>query len=629
MTHIIKILYNYFKKIKRIHSIKLCSFIIFIKSLNSNIIKELELPSNELNKDNLLILLNKLNLDDLIFYIDDIINILNNNDIYDIYDITINDIIEYHINNDTYLEGIEYYDYFSNNKLLEWIKNHYIFSNDLLNCIYKFTNIQINSYDNIVYKEIIGLVKMKDLLENVNNNNLTIDILKTDNNKKYDTIFAILPNKVTNIIHAQCCKKIKDLKIRGTKSEPLYLQYIMLSLNNNGSAIIIVPDHLLYNDSKQHDDTRKYLLENFNVKQIIQLSPTFFLKKNQKYSLLYFTKMGKTCDIEYLKLNSDYNLEKIGILEYNKVIINNNILFINYYQNKLQLNNNINNINITKKLNEIYNFTTDITNNTIRISKKFKNNSSIILYNKDEISEESDAYYLIIKDSLLNNEYFTTYILHKLKYKMNKLLKNNSNIYDIDEISQLCIPIIDNEIQTKIINYYNFKSLLINSNNEQINKFREIQYNFISLNIDLYNNGTNTIENICDIYSHNNIIDKNVIYIGIIKNSSEVGNMYMHNDNNFNSNSYYLSIKSNKITEYNIEYIYIWLKYNNKILFDIANNNTQLILNKTNINKFIIKNINYNIQENIILHYKKYDAMINKLQETNTSLYTDDDLLNI
>lgn len=622
--YFIKNNYNYFKKHNRFVSIKLCSFILFIKKINISILNKLELYNNNLDRENIIVLLKKLELNDLIHYIDDIITIINKYEL-DSYNINIYDIYCYHIENDTYLDGIEYCDYFNNNKLLEWVKNQYIFLGELLTCNYKFTSIQYNSSYNIVYEDILCLVKMNDLLENVNNNNLTIDILKTDINKNFDTIFAKLPNKVTNIIHAQCCKKIKDLKIRGTKSEPLYLQYIMLSLNNNGSAIVIVPDHFLYNDSKQHTDTRRYLIDNFNVKQIIQLSPTFFYKKNQKYSLLYFIKNGKTDTIEYMKLDNNYNLEKLSILEYNKIIDNNNILFINYYQNKLQLNNTTI-INNTKKINEIFNITTNITNNTIRISKKFKNDSSIVLYNKDLYSDESDAYYLVIKDPLFNSEYFNTYILYKLKYKINKLLKNNSNTYDIDEISQLSIPIINNELQTKIINYYNFKSLLINTNREQINKFIEIQNNFIAINIEMYNTGTSKIEEICDIYSHNNIINKSLSYIRIIKNSSEVGNIYMHNDNNFNSNSYYISIKPNKITEYNIEYIYIWLKYNNKILFDIAHNNTQMILNKTNIDKFIVKKINYNIQEIIISYYNKYNLLINRLYDTNTSLYNDNEL---
>ena len=110
------------------------------------------------------------------------------------------------------------------------------------------------------------------------------------------------------------------------------------------------------------------------------------------------------------------------------------------------------------------------------------------------------------------------------------------------------------------------------------------------------------------------------MYIGIIKNSSFVGQIYINNNQQFNSNSYYLSIKDNKKTEYNIEYIYIWLKYNNLILFDIAHNNTQQILNKANINNFIIKNIDYALQKTIITYYNKYSIMIDKLIETNDLL---------
>jgi len=604
----LKDLYNNFKNTKRLDSIKLCSFILFVK-----------LSNNNNDKENILILLNKLNLDELNIYIDDIISILNNN--FNTTGLTIHDIYIHHINNDTYLDAIEYCDYFSNSKLLEWINKQYNFKDNLLVCNYKFTNVTFNSKYNVYYDEISSLVKMNELLENKVNNNHTIDILKNDITKNFDTIFAKLPTKVTNLIHAQCCKKIKDLKIRGTKAEPLYLQYFMKSLNNNGSAYIIVPDHLLYNESKQHIDTRKYLLDNFDIKQIIQLSPDFFYKKNQKYSLLYFTKSGKTTSFEYLKLNTDFKIEKHGILEYNMIINNNNILFINYYNNKTQLVNNINNNIITKKINELYTISSVPNgNNIIRISKYFKDDSSVLQYNKDLHGLEDDAYYLEPKD---NHKYFNCYVLNNLKYTMNKLLKNNSNQYDIMAISLLTIPIVDTKTQYEIIDYYKFKSLLIDTNNEQINKFKEMQNNFISININMYSKDTIMIEDICNIHSHNNIIDRNAPHIGIVKNSSNVGQLYI-NSQEFNSNSYYLSLKDNKNTEYDIEYVYIWLKYNNSILFDIAHNNTQKILNKTNINKFIVKNIDYNLQKNIITYYTKYNTMISNLENTNKLLNNDD-----
>ena len=596
----LKDLYNNFKKLKRLTSIKLCSFILFVSK-------------RQIDKDNIISLLNSLNMDELSIYIDDIITFAKNN--FD--NITINDVYEYHLNNDTYLESIEYYDYFSNNKLLEWIKNKYNFiSCNTLFCNYRFTNIIFDSAYNIYHDEIISLVKMNDT---INQNNHTIDILKTDINKNFDTIFGMLPNKVTNIIHAQCCKKIKDLKIRGTKSEPLYLQYLMKSLNQNGNAIIIVPNNLLYNDSKQHVDTRRYLLDNFNLKEIIQLSSDFFYKKNQKYSLLYFTNSGKTDTIDYYKLNTQYDIEKLIVLEYDNIINNNNVLLFNYYNNKTHLVTNINTNIVNIKLNQVFDITNKPTHDAIKISKTYKNDSSISLYCKE--SSDNDAYYLVNKSNH-NTEYLNIIVLNNLKYTMNKLLKNNSNQYDIIEIGNMMVPIVEKETQQKIISYYKFKRLLIDTNNEQINKFIEMQNNFIQINIDLYNTKTICIEDICDIYSSSNITNKELQYIGIIKNSSIVGNIYIVNNQDFNNNSYYLSIKSSKINQYTIDYIYIWLKYNNKVLFDIAHNNTQKILSKNNINKFIVKNINYNLQETITTYYKKYNEMINKLQDTNESLYS-------
>lgn len=621
----LKDLYNNFKNIKRVSSIKLCSFILFVYRLNDDILNKLGLNNNKLDKDIILVLLNKLHLDDLATYVDDIISKLNKNINKDELNTTIYDVYKYHIEHDTYLDALDYCEYFSNQNLLEWVKKQYNFKNDLLVYNYKFTNILFNNAYN-VYDEnyfLNNLIKMNDLLENKQNNHLTIDILKNDINKNFDSIFASLSCKVKNIIHAQCCKKIKDLKIRGTKAEPLFLQYFMKSLNDDGVAVIKVPDHLLYNESKQHIDTRKYLLDNFDVKHIIQLSPEFFYKKNQKYSLLYFTKSGRTSQIDYLKLDSNYNLDKLGILEYDKIVQNNNILFINYYTNKTQLAN-INNI-INKKLNEIYDITTNIPktniNNIVRLSKYFKNDSCMSLY--DEIHpNEKDAYYFVIKDNNYDEiKYFNSYLLNNLKHNINKLLKNNSNQYDIDAISNLSIPIVDKKTQQRIIDYNNFKLLLISTNNEQINTFKEMQNNFISININMYSNkDVEKLENICDIYSHHNIRDKNLMYIGIIKNSSFVGQIYINNNQQFNSNSYYLSIKDNKKTEYNIEYIYIWLKYNNLILFDIAHNNTQQILNKANINNFIIKNIDYALQKTIITYYNKYNIMIDNLIETNDLL---------
>ena len=65
---------------------------------------------------------------------------------------------------------------------------------------------------------------------------------------------------------------MKDLKIRGTKFEPLALQLIMKGLNKGGRACVIVSNALLQSTSICAVETRKYLLQNFEVEKIIEIS---------------------------------------------------------------------------------------------------------------------------------------------------------------------------------------------------------------------------------------------------------------------------------------------------------------------------------------------------------------------
>ena len=142
-------------------------------------------------------------------------------------------------------------------------------------------------------------------------------------NKSYDLIISYFPEGIKNIIYAECCERIKKLKIRGTKSEPLILQLIMLSLEQNGDAIVIVPNSLLFNDSKQHIETRKYLLENFNVICIVSL-------ENSNNSLIYFKNNGITININFQIIKNE-ELKLIKVIDINNIILKNYNLFYEKY----------------------------------------------------------------------------------------------------------------------------------------------------------------------------------------------------------------------------------------------------------------------------------------------------------
>jgi restriction endonuclease S subunit len=108
----------------------------------------------------------------------------------------------------------------------------------------------------------------------------------------YDIILANMPFGLKGIKHAECCDRVKDLKIRGTKSEPLFLQLMMVSLNRGGRCAVVVPDGMLVNGSTCHHDTRKYLLDHFELKRVIKMKGKFFMNTGIQPSILFFENTG-------------------------------------------------------------------------------------------------------------------------------------------------------------------------------------------------------------------------------------------------------------------------------------------------------------------------------------------------
>jgi restriction endonuclease S subunit len=124
----------------------------------------------------------------------------------------------------------------------------------------------------------------------------------------YDVILANMPFGLDGLKHAECCERVKALKIRGTKSEPLFLQLIMVSLNAGGRCAVVVPDGMLVNKSACHNGTRKYLLDHFELKRVIKMSGKFFMNTTIKPSILFFENTGKpTAAVEFWDVVADVN----------------------------------------------------------------------------------------------------------------------------------------------------------------------------------------------------------------------------------------------------------------------------------------------------------------------------------
>jgi restriction endonuclease S subunit len=113
-------------------------------------------------------------------------------------------------------------------------------------------------------------------------------------------ILANMPFGLKGIKHAECCERVNNLKIRGTKSEPLFLQLMMVSLALGGRCAVVVPDGMLVNSSSCHNDTRKYLLDHFELKRVIKMNGQYFMNTGIKPSILFFENTGKpTTAVEF------------------------------------------------------------------------------------------------------------------------------------------------------------------------------------------------------------------------------------------------------------------------------------------------------------------------------------------
>ncbi len=133
------------------------------------------------------------------------------------------------------------------------------------------------------------------------------DTLYTDlPQPEYDVILANVPFGVDGLKYASCCPRVQELGIKGTNSEPLFLQLIMLSLKLGGRAAVIVPDGVVVTRSTLHRGTRKYLLDHFELRRVVKMRGKLFTNTNIEPSILFFENTGRpTSQVEFWDLVKD------------------------------------------------------------------------------------------------------------------------------------------------------------------------------------------------------------------------------------------------------------------------------------------------------------------------------------
>jgi len=545
-----------------------------------------------------------------------------------IFENPLNEIINYFINNNKNLS-----DYISNafvtefmiklaNPKLEKIANLCSGTGSLFINIanhFKSTNQTLNLLKNMYGFEIKDEVKLWSILNiyistkvMLTENIITADILH-DNlfNESYDLIISDFPVGIRNIIHANCCNKIKSLKIRGTKSEPLILQLIMNILNKNGRAILNVPDNLLYNESKQHIETRRYLVENFSIIKIVTVDKNLQKIKGNKTSIIYLEKKGKTTEINFSKLSSKEEKHlmsiKLDLIQKNNYILWNE-KYLGVDENKVHINS----MKLSELADVIYEGDNKNLSNNYLVFPNYINDNKKVYINYDEFKLQKDTFTLLVKDdTICLQKYLNYYILQTIQKDILLYTTGKLNKINIDKLYEMKIKIPSMKTQTTIVNFFDLNNVLIKTNEEQIKLYIETKNKFISLFNDKFDKIK--IKDICTIDSKPNKINT----IMIQRNSNSVGKVTLSTKDSIETtNIYYL----NNVKNYNETCLYHILKYNEENFFKLANLTSTINLNRTNLENFEIQVYSDEIQEKIITQCESYDKICSNLSEINNTI---------
>jgi hypothetical protein len=476
---------------------------------------------------------------------------------------------------------------------------------------------------NTVIKEVILTNLSAKLKNNFDDNIITTDIIINDFNvpvKLFDLILFDLPSDIRNIIHANSCQKIKKLKIRGTKCEPLLLQLIMCTLNKNGRAVIVVPDSLLFSDSIQPIETRKYLLENFNVKKIMQIHESIYLNKNTKNSILYFENNGKTTMVEFSKIHivDDKLVEKhVSNIEINIIKSNMCSLYYNNYESiNTHCTNKTINFNCVDSLFDISsNLKDSMVDDMLVLTKYYKDNRSVLLTNSTNVVGANYDIFITYKNT--PNEYLLKYLKHLIQTKYEQFVKGKMKQFDINKIRQIQIPILSEISQKTLCNYLKVSHDIIDKNNDLIKMYEQLKFCILG------SIPQHDMIEINDICAFNTSKTK---CIGIIKNGLTAGSIYLlDNVTDFSKNSHYLAVTNYKFL---IEYVFYWLQFKNDKIKELANLTSQTNLNQSNLMSIKVPIIGLEQQKDIISNCSGFEDIITKLNLTNKNI-TDKDIMSM
>lgn len=442
---------------------------------------------------------------------------------------------------------------------------------------------------------------------------------------KADVILANEPMGLKNIVHANCCERIKELKIRGTKAEPLFLQLFMEALNDGGRCAVIVPDGVLFNEAAQHQGTRKYLVENFNLKKVVTLKGDFFLNTGVKTSILFFAKEEKkTKEVDFCEISiKDDAIEETSIIKvlYKDIKANKYSLFVNKYN--AEKDEKIEGIEykqikdlceFLKKSNRkasygseigAYPFYTSSANVKLCDDADY-NEKSIIIGTGGVANIKYDEHFscssdnIVLKSDVHNIKYIFWYLQNNIDKLENGFVGSTIKHISKTYISEIEIPLPSLKVQEAIVERLNLLS--------ENNKTMELNIEQLKKTLKYYvdastrNEQSQKIGNICETQS-GEYIKKNEMINGVypVYGGGDASNYinkknredafviakdgvsencvrYISGDFFLNHHGWTLKYKKKNILN---KYVYYWLWSNQTILYNLAHGSAQKGINQS------------------------------------------------
>jgi hypothetical protein len=491
---------------------------------------------------------------------------------------TINEMMELLFNNEHFIP----------NTVLNLFSGNGGFSDWLLTYKQNIHHNNIYSYD--TYESVNNINKLNKLVSF--NKDLDTNIIKGDVihdnlfNNKYDLIVCDIPDNIKNIIHAECCTLIKQLKIRGTKSEPLIIQLLSQLVSKSGYIICNVSNSFLFSDSIQHVQTRKYIIENFNNIQVITKNDD-----TKKSILLLHANAG--------------NLNKEHIIKLNSKLIQPNTFYSLYYTHYENPTNNKQIINKVK-LSEII----KITNNTNDQEYLYINSQEYLYINKfnclniDLLSKTIKIDSIIVsKDTTkFSQEFVNIYIKSIIEKNFNIITKGKMKQIDEELLCNIEVEYPTIEFQKIFLSHYKFTIDAIELNNNKVNNLENLKKYRIQTNICEENE---KLSNICLIDNKSNKSEKSLY---IHKNSNNAGTIGFTFEP-VNTNYYYIHMNN---TNYEEQYIYNILKFNEELLVKYSNENQTVGLAKNKLENLSIPKLPKDSQLHLNGLIEQIDIQINK-----------------